>query len=420
MNFTSVLSGPDRRLIISMSEKPVTKAYCMKTCVFILAAMIVVLFCVWRFYDMKLPTTTPRTGYHLKVHHDRVRKKVHHVRDRKNGDTTAEMTNSFDEMDSFRYSNLFDIHSGNAKLNGVKGRSHGSKSHHNEESRKRLPNVIIAGIKKCGTGPVRSFLKFHPSVVVNDTEVHYFDRHYSEGLTWYINQMPESQENQLTIEKTPRYFVEPAVPRQIYEDVSPQTKMIFVACEPVHRAVSDYLHIYKHTRKALQVLQSLPSDAPLYITQNERLKRYRREHYDINDTFESTVLDNHGNINEKSAIIQIGKYVSYLPNWFKYFPRDQIHVVDGEHFKTDPAGELCKIEKFLNVEPYFRSDSFYFDDEKGFYCLSKPYHYCLGKNKGREHPTVDKRVLDILADYYQPYNEEFSRLLDQNFSWINS
>jgi len=50
---------------------------------------------------------------------------------------------------------------------------------------RRLPQVIIIGVKKCGTRALLEFLKLHPKVKAPGPEPHFFDRHYHLGLDWY-------------------------------------------------------------------------------------------------------------------------------------------------------------------------------------------------------------------------------------------
>ena len=54
-----------------------------------------------------------------------------------------------------------------------------------EARRRRLPDVIIIGVKKCGTRALLEFLRAHPGVRAPGPEVHFFDRHYDKGLAWY-------------------------------------------------------------------------------------------------------------------------------------------------------------------------------------------------------------------------------------------
>ena len=54
-----------------------------------------------------------------------------------------------------------------------------------EARTRRLPDVIIIGVKKCGTRALLEFLRVHPDVRAPGPEVHFFDRHYDKGLDWY-------------------------------------------------------------------------------------------------------------------------------------------------------------------------------------------------------------------------------------------
>jgi len=53
------------------------------------------------------------------------------------------------------------------------------------EAVRRLPQAIIIGVKKGGTRALLEFLKEHPAVRAPSQEVHFFDRHYDQGLDWY-------------------------------------------------------------------------------------------------------------------------------------------------------------------------------------------------------------------------------------------
>lgn len=58
-------------------------------------------------------------------------------------------------------------------------------------------------------------LYLHPSIQKAAGEVHFFDRdeNYLKGLEWYRKKMPHSFSGQITIEKSPSYFVTPEVSR---------------------------------------------------------------------------------------------------------------------------------------------------------------------------------------------------------------
>lgn len=83
-------------------------------------------------------------------------------------------------------------------------------------SQRKLSDLLIIGVKKCGTRALLEFLRLHPDVRAASNEVHFFDRHYSYGLNWYRKKMPPTVNGQLTMEKTPSYFVTSTVPARVF------------------------------------------------------------------------------------------------------------------------------------------------------------------------------------------------------------
>lgn len=51
--------------------------------------------------------------------------------------------------------------------------------------------------------------------------------------------MPPTLEGQITMEKTPSYWVTRSAPRRVYE-MNPTVKLLAVVRDPVTRAISDY------------------------------------------------------------------------------------------------------------------------------------------------------------------------------------
>jgi hypothetical protein len=50
---------------------------------------------------------------------------------------------------------------------------------------RKLPDALIIGVKKGGTRALLEFIRLHPDVRAAGSEVHFFDRFYSKGFTWY-------------------------------------------------------------------------------------------------------------------------------------------------------------------------------------------------------------------------------------------
>ena len=70
---------------------------------------------------------------------------------------------------------------------------------------KKTPDVIIIGSKKSGTRALIKFLNLHPKVRISSPEIHFFDRYYQRGLSWYVSQLPSVTPNsgEINAEKTP-------------------------------------------------------------------------------------------------------------------------------------------------------------------------------------------------------------------------
>ena len=111
----------------------------------------------------------------------------------------------------------------------------------------RLPRCIIIGEMKCGTRALLTYIDLHPDIATVVPEVHFFDRHYNNGLEWYRNQMPLSKPDQLTVEKTPAYY-RSTYGMQRIRAMNASIKLILVVRDPVDRSVSEWIQICRPAR----------------------------------------------------------------------------------------------------------------------------------------------------------------------------
>ncbi len=258
--------------------------------------------------------------------------------------------------------------------------------------KKRFPQAIIIGVRKAGTRALLDMLTLHPSVVSPKPEIHYFDKeeNYVRRVQWYIDSMPRSYPQQITIEKTPAYFVGPQVPQRIHS-VSPNVKLLLIVRNPIDRTVSDFAQL-----------------------NNKRRKTESHKH----TTFEKAVF-NGDHVNTLYNPISVSLYDVHFKSWLDYFPLSQILVVDGDSLITNPLTQLKRAEAFLGIESYFTESMFFFNETKGFYCwrkISKDAH-CLGSGKGREHPEVSPEAVQALKQFFKPHNQQFYNQCGQPFNW---
>ncbi|KAJ8379269.1 hypothetical protein SKAU_G00000470 [Synaphobranchus kaupii] len=254
----------------------------------------------------------------------------------------------------------------------------------------RLPGAIIIGVRKAGTRALLEMLNLHPDVEVAKAEVHYFnlDENYRRGLDWYRAQMPLSRPGQLTVEKTPGYFTAPLAPGRVRR-MDGSVRLLLIVRDPAERLVSDYtqvLHNRQQRHKPYQPLEEL--------------------------------LLRQGRIDPGYKALQRSLYHQHLGRWLAHFPREQVHIVDGEALIRDPFPELRRAERFLELPPRISPSNFYFNATKGFYCLLSAGHdKCLDESKGRPHAPLSAAALRDLCRFFREPNRRFFNMVGRSFSW---
>lgn len=205
--------------------------------------------------------------------------------------------------------------------------------------------------------------------------------------------MPVSVEGQLTMEKTPSYFITEKTAERVY-NMSKNQRLLVVVRDPVTRAISDYAQ-----------------------TISKKRKRRRKSFDDLAFVNRTTGL-----VDTYWSAIKIGIYAKYLEKWLKYFPLNQMHFVSGESLIKDPAAELAKVQSFLNLTLLITREHFYFNETKGFPCLKKSEGsgkpHCLGETKGRVHPIIKPSTISRLRDFYRPFNLKFYQMVGIDFGWV--
>jgi len=233
------------------------------------------------------------------------------------------------------------------------------------------------------------------------------------GLMWCVcrSQMPRSVAGQLTLEKTPSYFVTKTAPDRVY-NMSRDVRLIVVVRDPVTRAISDYV----------QAAAKRPEMPPFE----------RMAFVDVaNGTHNTSTSSSSSSwrVATSWGAVKIGIYARHLRRWLLRFPLGQMHFVNGERLIGDPAGEMAELQDFLGLPRFVGARHFYFNATKGFPCLRKSVTdhrgggggrevvRCLGESKGRSHPVVDSQVIQRLRDFFRPFNEKFYRMTGVDFEW---
>lgn len=268
---------------------------------------------------------------------------------------------------------------------------------------RRFPSALIIGVKKGGTRALISMLSKHPKIAIAQHEVQYFSYNYHRGRQWYIQQMPFTTRDAISMEKSPNYFSIDEVPERVYYQ-SKKVKLILIVRNPLDRAVSDYVQ---------------------YVSDDWAETNHGKQQ--VPPKFESMVLKNWRVITaDRNHFIQRSLYDKDYMRWRKYFKKSQILVVNGDELVSNPVSILKKVENFLNVPTFFKDDMFVFDEEKGFYCWNSQWAnqttampHCLGSTKGRPHPVIAENVQKTLNAFFHPHTKRFCIDASVDFSWCN-
>ena len=198
----------------------------------------------------------------------------------------------------------------------------------------------------------------------------------------YISRMPLTRSCEIPIDRASAFVTDKDVPARIHQ-IDKSMKFVLIVCEPTRRLLSDYSH-----------------------------SSYMAELF--NETmlppYEEWITDpKTGEIDDSVEQVQIGIYYMQLVKYLKYFPPNQILVVEGEKFKISPLKELNRFETFLGLENIISQSDFVYNETKGFYCQA--YEGCMPDTKGRPHLTAPDALHEKVQRFYRPHDENLTQLL---------
>ena len=255
-----------------------------------------------------------------------------------------------------------------------------------------LPNFLIIGVSKSGTTSLYHYLTQHPSVTpALIKEVYFFDRSYNRGLAWYRAFFPtvleryysitKNKKEFLTGEATPCYIFNPHVPRRVFNTI-PDAKLIVLLRNPVDRAYSFYHHQLRSGVESLSFEDAIESE-------EERLRGELEKMMDDENYFSFN--------RQYYSYLSRGIYVDQLRNWMKFFPREQILILESERLFTDPISIFNKIVGFLNLPGAETME--------------------LKKLNIKPYPEINPATRERLVDYFKPHNQKLYDFLGVDFGW---
>jgi len=254
------------------------------------------------------------------------------------------------------------------------------------------PTFLIIGAQKSGTTSLRRYLSEHPAVLCAEPkELHYFDKEYTRGDSWYLAQFPwrtratavraSAGVDPAIGEATPEYLFNPRVPERVHR-FDHDLRLVAVLRDPVDRAYSQYqMQVRRRgeTRSFEELLELEKIEVP------RELERMRREPDYVNAT------------GIRRSYVARGRYAEQLERWFGYFARDRFLVLTSAELNDDTAGTMTRIAAFLGV-PEWHAEEF-------------------ARLSAGSYEPMAPETREHLACVFEPHNRRLEELLGRTFEW---
>ena len=234
-----------------------------------------------------------------------------------------------------------------------------------------LPEFLVIGAQRCGTTSTYSYLCSHPGIrPAWRKEVHFFDskRNYARGEGWYRAHFPRRPRGILSGEATPEYILRETAPERMARLV-PGARLIALLRNPVDRALSHYHHQVRHgldsrTFEAALDEQDVRLPAPLQAP--------------------------------RSYLVR-GLYAEQLEHVLRFFPREQLLVVQSEELFAGPGEAVARMIAFLGLPPADVAVS--------------------ARLSAGEYSPISAALRARLAEFYRPHNARLYDLLGRDLGW---
>jgi len=253
------------------------------------------------------------------------------------------------------------------------------------------PSFLIIGAQRAGTTSLYNYLCEHPSVLpAARKELHFFDRAYSRGLSYYFRQYPTVWRSALpfgprliTGESTPYYLFHPLVAGRVRHAL-PTVKLIVLLRNPVDRALSHYHHSVNKAAEPLSFEAAIDREAERLAGEFERL---------------CSEPGYHSPAFNRYSYLARGVYVDQLERWMNVFPREQFLILRSEDLYANPKVALQSVFAFLRLPTCDINTS--------------------EQHNRQDYAAMNPATRARLREYFAPHNARLYRFLNRDFGWEN-
>ncbi len=296
-----------------------------------------------------------------------------------------------------------------------------------------VPNVLICGVRRCGTTSLHEWLSDHPSVCASSSKGTSFlaDRNSSRwkpesnyhdcGLAGYRQYFAHYRGQAVLLESTTRYL-DQVTARTVLASLEPRPHVIFLLREPTERLFSSYCD--KKNRLDWRVTFSQFVQCILENRVEDLLAG-------VSGANAAGGLERH--IADLRHDVEYSQYVDYLLPWRESLGPDNVHVYLCEQMKLDARRFMQALAADIGIDPGFYEQYKFVDQNTTIERRSHWLHRVgrrlkllvpksrltrplvrlyrrLQRSSSPSGKTSDESVaLARMRDHYRPYNERLAK-----------
>ena len=298
------------------------------------------------------------------------------------------------------------------------------------------PEFMLIGGMKCGTTSFANYLSAHPQVKLQGPkEPNYWSwhRYPARYQDFFVNETPvldPAPDQFVSGEFSTSSLIHPLVPRRVRANL-PNVKIFILLRHPADRAYSHFMMsksaglendcsfeqvVRAEMAEAAELLEahergfldkegdakrcySTVDGKPIHVAKHERglPKTSIRVDLDLRDYY------------YKSYVFR-SIYHDQVHRWLRMFPRDQVMIIEAESFFGNEATTMNLAAEFLGLEPFdFRQ------------AKQLQRRWDAGASNAEQVPQPYSDMSDsergLLVDFFEPFNQQLYRLIDDNFGW---
>lgn len=164
-------------------------------------------------------------------------------------------------------------------------------------------------------------------VLPGQKELHFWDWHRRKGLGWYSQQFPQSGKATMFGEVTPCYVTLPERDINEIKTLFPKVRIIFLARDIVERAWSALVMELRNAARGMEAGQFAISDE-VDARQLNKMEQESNPDLQSDEYFMNRL--------KHSTHIQRNDYASGLRRWLRFFPKEQLLILNFDDIQQNP------------------------------------------------------------------------------------